>query len=347
MAGEPQPATAAAVIDPSEYDLGNTNLDMRQPSGIPEPPPQPRAENGQFAAAPETPAAPPASTHPGYLVEFAKEFGFTDEEITSLSTEQLGRSVGILRKRDRERMSQLSAEYQVHNPRQPVAPPAPVVPPPEPEIDLGIDESQYGPGMIEAMKKVRRDSIKENQQLKEQLAAIQAQQQEQLQTASANHLDAAFDALGDGYEHVFGKGLGLEIEQDDPLSIQRRVEIIKAIAARDRINPYKISPKALAAKIKSIADPLYKIQPPAPPKPAAPADPYANGGLPTPTNGKGASRFTPEQWEQAGLSTPTARKGSSEPKGEELAKANLAKRQRELGIAGSTPTQSELDGFLP
>ncbi len=345
MAGETP--TAKPEVDPADYDLGETGRDFTQANGLPpEKPSRERAADGTFLPAGSQPKPPqtPKHDHPGYLVEFAKDFGFTDEEIASTPTETLGRNVAILRKRDEARQKQIMSEFAVSNVR-PAQPPAPPPPPePEPEINLGIDESQYSPEMVALVKKIGVDGMKENRRLRAELEQVKTQQAQIQQTATANHLDSAFD-LVDGFDHVYGKGSGTELEQTDPISISRRIETIKAVAHTFQVNPYRLSPKALAAKIQAYSDGIYKSNKPAAPAKPAEHDPYA-GAVPTPDGNGHAKRFTEEQWAAAGSAKPTARAGGSEPDPTQKAVEAVAARQREQGTFGEQPNASELDGFL-
>lgn len=333
MAGE-QAQQQQPAIDPADYDIDASRTDLQTPAAGTEKPAQERNPDGTFKS-PE----PEAPVHPGYLVELARDFGFTDDEINGMPTDLLGRNVQILRQREAQRQRTLSAEYQLQNPRVPQ--PAPAPPQPEPEIDLGIDEAEFGPEIVKVLKKVKGDSIKEARALREELAQVKAQQAQVQQTATANHLDAAFDLVGDEFKHIYGVGSAGEIGQSDPDSVTRRVSDIKALMAKG-INPFAMSPKALAGKIKQYAAPLYKVTAPAKPV----VDPYADAGVPTPTNGKTKPRISQEEWDNAGLAKPTSRKGAAEPDGTEKAIRNLEAKQRELGVSGSVPNQSELEGFL-
>lgn len=340
MAGEqtPQPKPE---IDPADYDIDASRKDLKTEGSDPNLPGG-RRPDGTFlpAGGGEQPPTPPESKHPGYLVEFARDFGFTDAEIDGMSTDQLGRSVQILRTRDQARQRQLSAEWQLQNPRP--TPAAPPPPPPEPEISLGIDEEEYSPEMVKLVKQTRLDSIKENRKLREELEALKAQQAQVQQTATANHLDAAFDTLGDTYEHVYGAGSGTILEQSEPDAVERRIQAIKAVARAYHIDPFKVSPKVLGAKIKEYSAKIYQPKPSTPAKPPE-HDPYK--GLGSGTNG-GAKRFTQEDWDRGGVSRPTARQTESEPDGELKAVRNLEKRLAESGKGSSIPSESELDGFL-
>lgn len=341
MAGETTPPAKPAV-DPADYDLGNTNLDLTQASGLPEKPDRERRPDGTFLPAGSQAQTPTPPKHPGYLVEFAKEFGFSDEDLAATSTEDLGRNVAILRSRDQARHQQLMTEFRVTN--QPAAaPPPPPAPEPEPEVNLGIDESQYSPEIVALVKKVAGDGVKENRRLQKELHEVRQQTAQMQQTATANHLDAAFD-LVEGFDHVYGKGSGSELELSDPVSINHRIDTIKAVAHINKIDPYRISAKALAKKIQDYSDGLYKSNKPAAAAPPA-HDPYAGAGTTEEGNGH-AKRFTAEQWAAAGTSKPTARVAASEPDGTDKAVAAVAARQRELGIDSETPNASEYDGFL-
>lgn len=307
-------APAPAPVPDDPYDLGDTSFNpqpVAAPAPVAEvaPDPRPRNPDGTFAR--------PAPVHPQYLKDQALEFGFSEADLAEMPTDALHRTVLQMAKNRLAFRSQQDTARTVQGdgPR--------VDPPPQPEPapdDLGLDESQYDPGLVGILKKQAKE-LAELRKVKGVVDSLNERETKRETSRAGDLLDSHFEALGPEYERIFGAGPAGELADAD--AMKRRIFVLQEAG----VNLSNVTPKSLA-KIKAVAEKIYM-----PPEAAKAPDPYAPAEKAPAANGA-KPRVSPEDWAKASLAKPTQRSGASEPKGEALAKANLAQRFREEDRVG-------------
>lgn len=210
-----------SLVDQYAVDDGeHSAADSPQPSSVPaaqsaapvasEPPPvsRPRNPDGTFATVQETPQVRQNEPqHPRWLVQQAQDFGFADEDIQSLPTDQLGEIVSRVARSVHKITRENQRAEQTHNPNPPPA--APLTPPPEEELDLGFSaelgrnatEKDYDTNLMKLFK-AQQKALKE---MRAEVAALrQGEQVRQVETM-AERIDRLFSALPDSHKGLFGK----------------------------------------------------------------------------------------------------------------------------------------------
>lgn len=350
MADQTQDAAPAATPD-DPFDIGNTDFVLsgdalphkaektpQTAENLEVAPERPRNPDGTFSAFKEhveLQKPDPLSKHASYLVEAARDFGYSDDEIGEMSVSLLHKTMWqAQRKIDHERQQALN--FRTHDQQQ-VKKPEPQSAE-EPEYDLGIDNPEdYDPKLIGALKKLG-GTQKEINDLKKQLAQRDQRDRERGARRSVAMIDAAFAALPE-YKKIFGEGPGTSLGPDKP-EMRRRIAVLRQ-AGIDSAEIASVG--ELRAKIKQVTEDLYPssllstTSEANPYEPANPLKPEKNGKAEKP-------RITAEEWEAATLARPTQRKGKEIPKGDALAVAELTKKMREGGEV--IPDSEELDGFF-
>lgn len=340
---------ADEIIDPG--DLDTPSPDAPEPHSIPTTE-RPRNPDGTFAAfAPHLgsgqDAGVPSSQHPISLVEEARDFGFDDDEINGMTTPVLHKTLWKA-KRQIEANRQRSYDFQAREAQRVRIEPERREPLPEPDdddFDLGVDEEELHPKVIQAMKKLGGGYKKEIKALRGELAERDQRDRERSARRSVSLIDAAFNTLPE-YKKLFGEGSGLKLGADSP-AMKRRLAVLRE-AGVDVNEP--VSVPELRARIKEAAAILFTPDGDANPydQPASSADGKAKSE-PEGRQGKGSNgRVTREQWNNGALARPTQRKVGEQPKTaqerEAQAVANLAAKLRGEG-GDRLPDAEELDGF--
>lgn len=307
--------------DKGEFDVGDTE---RQDLVAETTPPLPRdPATGQFVSPAAVEPAPAAAKHPAYLTQQAEELGFSAEEVEEMSTGLLTRQIyRAQRDRHAAQMADMRArtlsEAAVRQPE-----PRPVQPI---EEDV-LPATEFDERLVSHLRKTEA-RLKAQE---EELARLRQQDQAKTVTTNTELIDEAFEALGDEYAALVGKGAVAELNPQSP-EIARRIAILNAAG----INLQNVT-RASKARIKAAADKLF----PRPKKDAGEDSPYqAATGKPAKANG-----VSPEEWAEASLARPTQRKAAELPKGDKRAIANLEQKMRQEG--GTAEDAEIMEGLLP
>ena len=331
--------TPASTTPSDPYDIGDTNLNVE----IPEKTPVKQEEAAPSVAADTDPAPPPAQDRPrnpdgtfakipkheAFLVQQAEEYGYSSEDIDEMSPAALRRVITQHRNHQRLLTEQFTKQYSLdqNKVRQPVEAPKP---PEEDTIDLGLDENQYDPQLIQAMKKLAGARNAEIKELRQKLDERDQRDQQREGLRLESIIDNAFSSLGDKFEKVFGRGAGRDVSQNDQAGYRRRLAVLRDA----QINAQNMTPAQIKAKIRDSVELMF------PGTAEAYAEVTQQGG---PNGPASAPRITPEQWANGAVAKPTQRRGE-EPKGDAKAIKNLTARMKEASEV--MPDSEEMDGFL-
>jgi hypothetical protein len=335
------PEPIAPVKEEDQYEIGNTDyvIDDGKTNPSNEGLDRPRNPDGTFApikpvtvvtaAAVATPSPPAPERAPQYLIEAARDFGLTDDEIDAMPVNVLHKTMFQAQRRmdmvrQQSTRQQTIQDGQVRNPE-----------PVKDELDFEIDEENLHPTIAKGLSTLRtraKAERDENRALRNEVQALRTRDEQRELNRAAAIYDAAFQGLGEEFEPIIGKGAGRDMDNKTP-EYKRRIAILTEAGADPRTH----TPAQVKAKVKAAADTLF----PRTTKTAA-ADAYAEVTEPK-KNGK-APRITTEEWNDAALVRPTGRKVDDEPPSEKKAVRNLAAKMREQDdvIADS----EELEGFL-
>ncbi len=268
---------------------------------------RPRNPDGTFAPVPKEP------TKPTWLIEQAREYGFSDSDIAEMDTNALGRACQVQRKRldtlQREFATQRSLES---HPRQPE--PAPI-----PEDDLP-DISHVD----DTIAAVLRKQAKELRELRGEVGGVKQGQQRLAQRTIADTLDSAFSALDEKYLKLLGKGPASDLDEAE---LQMRNYLIRK--AGIDFNNLPSIPK-IKTKLEAEAAKLLGAET------ATSAGPYSASQKESPS---------PEEWERGAVARPTQRGGAAEPPGEQKAINNLTRKLRENGQLSPQQKKAIMDGI--
>ncbi len=293
---------------------------------------RPRNPDGTFKSPgePETPATPPPATpaidtYRERLLAEAQDIGYDPSELEGINTSALA---NVLKKHYQQH-AMANARYEqmlaAERPRQQTYQDLPANPAP-PVDDINLEEDRWEPELAKAIKLLNSDrkALKEEvAALKNQLGEVNQRTVQQAVRTNADMVDAAFEALGDGYERIIGKGAGRDMGREQEAEFKRRVAILNE--AGIDVARQLPSMGQLRTKIKQAANLLF------PQAAAAASDPYAaaqRGAVPTP-NGKP----TVDEWAAAGLARPTDRTVLEQP-GREAAIRAIAGKMRDSGSSG-------------
>lgn len=364
---EPQTPTQAAptatVPEPDPYELGDTSLFPQEPAPTQTPVAQQPPAATQQPYAPPEPEQPADNrprnsdgtfkkihSHSAAVVDAAREFGLSDEEIGDTAPATLHRIIITQLKARNDYRDRVAAEKTLQ--QSEVRTPQPEQRRREPEPAATEPEDELKELLHPTLYKRLTAAEKENQALKAKFAEI-----EELKTivkkgreATVNDvIDSAFDDLS--RPDVFGSG-GINDLVNGSDEVMFRQSVLNAAGVVDGDTPASIKRKVTAAAKRFTA----KIQPPqqeqrqTPPNHPIQAKPTISGYAPapsSPSNGtNGAARPTREEWERDGpLHKPTARAAEELPYGTDRAVRNL---QKKFGMDQPQARDSEeLDGFLP
>lgn len=295
----------------------NTELDMSQPDGLPKE--QPRNDDGTFKKPEET----TTPVHPPGLVALAKDFGFSDDEISDFSTNALSTAI----RRTRANMEAQRSQFAQADLGSRPAP----VPAAEPEFDFGgVKLEEFDEGLAKAMRASHQANAQQLKEVREELAKTRAANEERDRHQTAQFIDDAFEALGPEYEEYFGKGSGFELKAGDPDAFQRRLILLNSAG----VDPKQVSGKRLLSALKGAVT-LLKLQP-------KKADAKENVYEQKPAPGGP----TKAEWDRGGTAVPTQRNNANEPNGVAKAKKNLESKFREQGLA-TTREDREIIDTLP
>ena len=202
----PAPTPAEQFAEAYDVEATEPNQEQAVPSETPETP------------AEEPPPQPVAYNHPNYLVQMAQDQGFSDEEIQSIPTDQLGQSVQHIQ----ARVERSSAQRRVEEGRHEAMNRHPE-PEPEPEaaVDFGMNlEESFTPELAKAIKVAANAQTKKIKELERRLAAQEQEKVAELTQTATQRFDAAIAKLGPGYEKILGKGTARQIQVANPAAYQ-------------------------------------------------------------------------------------------------------------------------------
>lgn len=272
------------------------------------------------ASPPEEPEPPPAVSHPRYLIQLALDHGFSDEEIASYSSEQLGSAVYHLQKQARELARQTSQEREtqraLERPRdgRPESSRPPESETGPAEEGLGIDETQYDPGIVSLFKKQQL----ELKLLKEKLGHLDNREQARANQTMTERVDQAFKK----HEGALGKGARRDLSADSP-EYARRMAIL-GMVDRDT------SHRSLEEKIDRAVEVLYGQSPqPSPPS------------VPTPELTRQQRR-----WQEGAIARPTHRVADAEQPGVKKATKSVAEKLAQLSGGPTDNGEADESDFL-
>lgn len=298
----------------AEYELGDSQFDPAidlPPAKTPDP--QPAAADASLPA----PAEPAAPKHSGRLVRMARDLGLSDEEINSTPTEQLDDIVYHLNRQALQSAREASRTETFHQSQDRRAAPQeePVAPEAPDEYGLDLDESQYAPGLVRALKEVAGKSKREIEALQKQVRSLEEREKNRQQESVTRQLDRLFEKADK--PTLFGKGGRHELAAEGPEYMRR----IAVLSAMDRMKE-----GTLAEKFQRAVTMLY-------------------GQAPQPSEPANGNQLSDQQkrWNDAALAKPTQRQ-SEEPKGEAKALKSAARYMRENGIGDADDMTEE--GFL-
>ncbi len=337
MADQPQ----AEQANPFDSDFGKPTIAVAPPPETPAVAPvddRPRNPDGTFKK---------IHQHESYVVQAARSFGYTDDEIAETAPTQLHREVTKIYQ-NRESMRQIAATQKTMDASTQRTQEAVAAIPPEDDFEIPADELEglaiTNPGLAKLFKKLPKalkDTIKENADLKSRLEAREKHDVERENRTTFAMVDDAFESLGEKGAEWFGKGDMASLVDpatQKPLgqeAMRRNIVYASAgILAGD-------TAKTIERKIASAAKLFVRESVAAPAKPAE-VNPYTD-----PTNGEtnGTAKEPPErsivvngkayskdEWEQAfgegGVARPTHRNVDDLPLGEERAIEGIRAKQR-------------------
>ena len=241
--------------------------------------PVPPTVNPKVEPKVEAPKEPEKPSHPDYLRQIARNFGFLDSDIDSVGTPELERVVALASK---------------SRPQEFIPQPQPKVPEPEPEEVIDWDKDEDGKPYTEDQYAAPiRNSAKEAKALKKEVAELKklliAQTENQIKQTRTQMIDQSFADLGKDYQRLFGKG-SIAAMKDDLESAMRNTALSMAGVPVDHPEYH--------ARLRKAADKLLAKFVPVQ---------ETNGHAPK-------NRITEEEWDQGALAATTQRKSPQRPK---------------------------------
>jgi hypothetical protein len=296
---EPEAPRQESLVDQYEFDTD------------PEPTPEPESPAPSPSAAPATSGTPveakaqPApeeqpqpKKHPEALALLAADLGISQDEIDAATSDGLAMAIRHVMRANAQK-TEPKAEAEA-----------------EPDIDLGLDESQYEPGLIGAMKKLARESAKEIKALKEELGQVRESEKARVSQENARRVDRVFESLGPDFESHFGKGPGLELAPESA-ELARRVSVLNFARQMKGDKPFD-------QKVKTAAGLLF----PAAPKPTPPAADIEK-----------ILKDRQGEWQNGGVAKPTHRDTKELPKGPSKAKQTFMREAKAAGLVEDVTIQ--------
>lgn len=312
----PAPAPAASLAD--AYDIGSEDIidqepatsvapsvpgESESPSARPVPPKDP--VTGQFVK----------KSHPKWLERQARDLGISDDEMGEMETDVLGEAVTATM-----RFAQEDKRARATEPREPV-------PPSEPGIDWGKDDSgramteeDYAPAVASA--------VKSNHSLEKRVKQLEGIVQSLLQNEGRRAADSHFDKIDTAFmglkdmTGIIGTGSRHDLERGSP-EMKRRMAILREaqdLAGKDATEA------AILRKLPEAAKSLFGTA--ATPAPAASTPPVAEI----------------ERWNNGATARPTHRDGAPEPKGRKAAEKAVAQILRERQGGGDEVQDEDFPG---
>lgn len=310
----------------AQYEMGD---EAAEPT-FAAPPPlsgvSPEPDQSSPVPAPE----PTRHQHPSYLAKMAESHGISREEMDSMPTDFLGEMVDRLHRQQQRLSQEFATAKQLGQPRQqPAAAPPPVLE--EEAIDLGINEEDYAPEFVTAMKKVASHGNKKLKALEEKLQQYEQRDLARQQETFNQMVDRRFNEDA-SLAKVFGKGTIGEIKSSNQKAAARRLEVVKLVDALrmggDQRSFDEIFDEAKAFKLSSwkVTPSMDGVIPPAP-APEVPA-------------------LTQQQkdWLAASTQKPTSRVAGQEPPGVKKARSSVAKALETISAAANTDGSPESNG---
>jgi hypothetical protein len=298
------------VQTPDPYDLGNTELDMRQPDGLPVEQPRDPATGQFISRVPEPSSEPAKPTHPAGLAALALDLGFEQDDIDNMTTDSLARSI----RRVRSQMERTAQQFAHARDMDRAA--VKQLPPEQPEVfDVGLNPEEYDPKLIAALQQIHGTSAKRIKDLEARLAASEQRSTQTRLQSARDAIDAGFAKMGPKYEKFVGKGSVSSLGKDSA-EIKRRLAVINASGIAPDLS--NVNPATIGDILKATADSLFMVEPDSA---YVPTTPPPNGTVKGPSPTEWATQTMP----------PTQRRGSDLPPGAERATRNLERKQAEAG----------------
>lgn len=287
------PASELDTSSPQSADPGTKLLEQYRMASDPESRPEPAETPTETVVAPEPPAAPKL---PSYLTKLAKQHGFNESDLSSMSADDV-RDAIVLAKgrseehRDVERGIRLNAAGRPYDPQTGRLLPVVADPKPEPEVpfslkELGIDETNLDPDFAKTLTALAKPIIERNKALEDKLKRLEDGLGEVDRRDQARTHAAALDQLDRMFvqnKAVFGEGSREDLDPDSP-EYQRRAMVVDRMEknfAADKTLSFRKNFEKASKAFAGVSTPTSP-----PPPPAAIEDPkgFRNGATIVPTN---------------------------------------------------------------
>lgn len=348
MAQETEGQGTSVVADPLDSDFGKVAEPAVAPAAAD---PRPRNSDGTFKK---------LHQHETYIVNAARSFGYTQEEIDETPPSQLTREVTKIYQ-NREAMREKNATQRTLDRSEERTQAAVQAAPPEEDFSIPEDElagiATIQPGTAKLLKLLPaklKDVLKENAELKKWRQDRDQLDAEREKRTTLSVVDDAFESLGSAGEQWFGKGsmAGLVDQNGDPVGDEgfRR----NVVYQRAKVLPGDTS-KTVERKIREAAKLFIKESPapaPAPeegnlygkstaaPKPAVVERPIV-------VNGRD---YSEDEWAAAykngSAAKPTHRQVDDLPPGEEKAIKTVSRHLNESAAQQGQQSRVQKLGLL-
>jgi hypothetical protein len=328
------------VPERDPFDLGNIDKPREVPAAqaaAASPPvtpadDRPRNPDGTFKKAPN---------HPAFLVESAKHYGFSDEEIAETPTEKLYPLVVRMHRVAETSRAQAATERTAE--RQAVVTP----PPPEPEEDEEalIEKLVEEEGMSDRAARILRKLSKRTKSLDEGVSKVREQvgkidEREMIRSRAQSNamVDQAIAKLDPKLKPFFGEGGYYDLPED---SFERQRRLMVAQNAGLLVDERGVIVEAQGAVNAKIARAAMLFMAGASPDAKPPVKDQESILAPKPAaNGNG--RITQEQWDEQALPAGGRRSVEDETPGDALAIKNLRKKMMAKEAGDSKSPSQEL-----
>jgi hypothetical protein len=269
------------------------------------------AADASANAPPAIPAEPATPRHPPWVYRQAAQFGIPPEDVETMTTEDL---------KDQIQLTRLEM-VALHSNRQPPAP----APYQAPVDELGLDENEVDPGIVNAIRQTRSQTAQELQAVKAQLAHLQQTAQAREFNSFVERFDEWTNAMVQQHpelEPVFGKGTRLTLPASSA-PFKHRQEIL--VHMDSLMQTYsRMGVQMTEKEIYDLA--AQTVGNARKPKRAAAAAP----ATPSPETQQELERRK-AQYKQGTLALPTMRSGT-EPPGDKKAEAAAREFMEENGM---------------
>lgn len=274
--------------------------------------------------------------HDPFVVELAREYGATDEQIAAMSPAELRGAVQMVRRREAEAKK---AQPVVEKPAEVD----------EDDFDLGLKEDDYDPEIIRAMKAMKdriKQSSKASRELQAKINQYEEREQARHQQAAVESIDAAFEGLGAEYARFIGEGTGRELNQAGRPEYRRRMLILTEAGITSLAD--LPSPKQLAQKLRQAAETLYGV-PAAGESPTYEQAPVGKKTAARPQDAETGEFLSDaevqrrERWNAGAVNRPTARTAPPEKPGKTRAERGVAEYLKANGLDQQAGTSTDLD----